>query len=164
MDELDLDLDSLDQNIERTNKVEERIRNLSKARTDAQNEAEKLRIANEELALEKEQLAKERDFLNSFSDESAKYPNAFEYKDAIKEKVLAGYTVEDATLATLAKEGKLPAPVVEEAPAVKLDNPAGGSAATVQTNLSEKSVSEMTQEERREQLLEMEKKGELGTT
>ena len=67
-----------------------------------------------------------------------------------------GYTVEDATFAVLGKAGKLgqPQPVV--------DSPIGGSAAVNQPiNGASKKVSEMSRDEKRNALLEAEKRGEI---
>ena len=103
----EFDLDALDTDIEKENKIEKRIKDLS----------EKVRLTSEErdekdkLVKDRDEkivgLEKERDFFSSFGDSVAKYPQASEFKDAIKEKVLHGYTVEDATISVLAKEGKL---------------------------------------------------------
>lgn len=153
----ELDLETIDQEIEKKNKVEQRIKDLS----------EKVRLTSEERDAEKKlaqeqasriaALEKEQSFFNSFSDSLAKYPKASAYKDEIKEKVLKGYSVEDATIAALAAKG-------EFAPArpVQVENPAGG-AATVHQPITggEKKVSEMTREEKRAALLEAEKRGEM---
>ena len=149
---LDLDLESLDENIERKNKVEERIVNLSNKVKLTSEERDELKAHNETLSAEKASLTKEVEFFSSFTDMTSKYPGAVEYKDAIKEKVLAGYTVDDATVAVLAREGKLggtTAPIVPKA-----DLPAGGSAATQQLVDGDKGTGEMTQEELKAALME----------
>src|SRR3990167_248738 len=102
----DLDLDQLEADREEKERAEKRFKDLS----------EKVRLTSEErdekdkLVKERDEkivgLEKERDFFSSFGDSVAKYPQASAYKDAIKEKVLHGYTVEDATISVLAKEGK----------------------------------------------------------
>lgn len=141
-DELDLELED--------NDVERRIKDLSKkVKLTAEERDEKDRLLKER----DEQLAtvgKERDFYASFSDSVSKFPNASEYKDAIKEKVMSGYTVEDATVAVLAKEGKL-----QSAPAQPLpkENPAGGSS-PVNIGATDKTIDKMSQDERRAALME----------
>ena len=142
IDNLDLDLETLDQEIERKNKVEERIKDLSsKVKLTADERDEQVKL-NAELSALNTSLTKENQFLSSFTDISAKYPNAHEYRDQIKEKVLAGYDPEDATLAVLGKEGKLGITVAP----ITVENPAGGSA-TVTLASGEKRVGDMTPEE-----------------
>lgn len=151
MDENELDL-NLDENInnnrtnERFTKLTEKVGTEAKARAEAEKkfaDADTARIAAE----------KERDFYSNFADTTGQYPAAKEYKDAIKEKVLAGYTVEDATVSILAKEGKLTS---YTPPAQKMDSPAGGSATTSMRNDSDKSLGEMSKDEKRSELLRME--------
>src|SRR3990167_994874 len=92
-EEIDLDLDNLDQDIERKNKVEKRITDLSDKVRLTSEERDELKglLATEQAA--KEAAIKERDFYSSFTDATIKYPGANEYKDIIKEKVLSGYSV-----------------------------------------------------------------------
>src|ERR1035437_610055 len=82
------------------NAVEERMQKLANDKT----KAEKAAVEAEAKMATAE---KERDFFKDFSGSISKYPSANEYQDAIKEKVMSGYTVEDATVSVLAKEGKL---------------------------------------------------------
>lgn len=59
---------------------------------------------------DKQKALEERDtavFENSFNQIASTYPKATEHKDAIQAKVKAGYSVDDATIAVLQKEGKL---------------------------------------------------------
>lgn len=155
-DELEVDLDFLDaqDNLDRVNKTEQRIKNLSeKVRLTAE-ERDELAKAKEALESEKATLSKEVEFFKNFSQMASKYPGATEYQDQILEKVkVSGYDVEDATISILAKEGKFtPAP---PAPAPK-ENPAGGSATTTMRTDGEKTINEMTQEERRNALIQAE--------
>lgn len=131
------------------NAVEERMKNLSKSKLEAEAKAETEVKARQE-AEEKAKLAeKEADFYKDFSGSISKYPSANEYQDAIKEKVMSGYTVEDATVSVLAKEGKLTTP---QAPR---QSPAGGSAPTqIQSGGGAKTAAEMTREERRKSIEE----------
>lgn len=117
-------------------RAEERITELS----------EKVKLTSQErdeLKASKEEVTRERDFYAGFSDIVATNPSAKDHKDDILAKVKSGYTVEDATFAVLGKAGKLgtPAPVVQ--------NPAGGSATISVPQGGEKTVAEMTQDERR---------------
>jgi len=152
-DELDLDLD-LEEDI--NSKVKQRIDTALSKRDEAQKLASEKEAEAQKALEEKAQIEKERDFYASFSDSTAKYPNAHEFKDSIKEKVMSGYSVEDATVAVLAKEGKL---TVESTPK-EVISPMGGSA---QINIpsGEKSIQEMTREEKRAALMEAEKRGDL---
>lgn len=155
-DSLELDLDLEDQNL--NNPVQERIQKLnSKLKAQGQETASEreARIAAEARA---EAAEKKADFLDAFSGLASKYPGATEHKDAIQEKVLGGYSVEDATVSVLNAEGKL-MPQAEIAP--QADSPLGGSAANPTFSTDQKSVNEMTREEKRAALLEADKRGEV---
>lgn len=155
-DELILDIESED-----INKTQERIKNLSsKVKTTAQERD--MALEREKEAMSKAQLAeKERDFYAGFADIYPKYNAAPQYKEQIKEKVMAGYSVEDATVAVLNKEGKLtsapPAPPPPPPPA------AGGSASTVLPDGGTKPLTELSRDEKRNALLEAEKRGDIST-
>lgn len=149
-DELDLELEE-----ENINRVEKRIKSLSEKVKLTSEERDELKGLNETLNSEKTSLTKERDFFKGFNQVSAKYPGASEYQDKILEKVNAGYDVEDATISILAKEGKY-TPTVAESESV-----AGGSAATAMISNDGKNPKEMSQDERRAQLLEIESQGGL---
>jgi hypothetical protein len=144
-DELELDLDLEDQNL--NNRAESRIKDLSSKVRDTAKERDEAKEALEAAAAEKAALEKERDFFATFTDTATKFPGASEYKDAIKEKVLAGYSVEDATVAVLNAEGKL-APQVERAPE-PAPAAAGGSAPTNLPSSGTKVLGEMTRDEKR---------------
>lgn len=101
---------------------------------------------------------KERDFYRDFSQLSSRHPNAAQFQDKILEKVGAGYSTEDAMLAVLAKEGKL-SPISADTPSYQNTNVAGGSAATALTDYGDKHPSDMSQAERRQALLDLEKQG-----
>ncbi len=147
MDDLDLDLSNEDENINSRNNnrfttLTEKVKTEAKGRAEAETklaEAEARALAAE----------KEKDFLSSFTDSTAKYPGAIEYKDQIKEKVInSGYDVEDATISVLAREGKLNTP-----PAPR-ESPAGGSAVNTMKGMGDKTFSEMTRDEKRQALIE----------
>lgn len=158
-DELDLDLNE-DNSEEIISRKDSRIKSLS----------DKVKITSEErdaLAKEKADLEakanaaqKDAEFFKGFNTLSSKYQGATEYQDKIREKVMSGYDLEDATISILAKEGKYqpPAPVVER------ESAAGGSAATSMSGDDNKSPDKMTQAERFTALRELEAKGELDLT
>lgn len=160
-EELDLnleDLDQIDQNAEQKLQVKNRFQQLSeKVKTEAQGREEaetKFKVEAEGKA----QAEKERDFFKNFSQLSSKYPSATSYQDQILAKVNSGYDVEDATLAILAKEGKLGVtnmPITESRP----DNITGGSASTIINETGDKRPEEMSTDEKRNALLQMEKEG-----
>lgn len=155
-DELELDLDenNSEEIISRKNKK------INKLSDDVREKEEKLAQeaeARKKAEEERDNASKERDFFKGFSQVSAKHPNATEYQDKIWEKVKSGYDVEDATISILAKEGKYnpPAPVIER------ESAAGGSAATAIAGSGEKSISEMSREEKRAALMELESQGKF---
>ena len=146
----DIDLDKIEEDIEKKNKVEDRIRDLSNKVKLTAEERDELKAKTEELAAQNEALQKEKEFLSSFNDVTAKFPDAGEFQEQILEKVKAGYTAEDAALSVLNAEGKL---IPGEAP--KPENPAGGSADNVPTG-EPKDISQMSQEERLAELQRIE--------
>ena len=146
-EELHLELDTQEENLKRNN-YQNRLKDLSEKNKLTIKERDELAEAKAKVEAERETLAKERDFFKDFSATSAKYPNATEYQDAILEKVKGGYTVEDATISILAKEGKFQ-PAIASIPR---ENPAGGSATNTLKGDGEKGIGEMTQAERRAKL------------
>lgn len=143
-DELNLD-DSGDTKVENP-----RIKQLSdKVKTTSEERDTEARLRQEAEA-KAQSAEKERDFYASFADTTSQYPQAKDFKDDIKAKVLSGYTVEDATVSVLAKNGKLTTSVVREGTA------AGGSATThIPNDTGEKTVSEMSPEERKKAVHEI---------
>jgi hypothetical protein len=120
-------------------RAQERIKQLSDKVELTSKERDELKTLNETTT-------RERDFYKGYSEIIATQPHAKDHQEEIKEKVLKGYSVQDATFAVLGAAGKLggtPAP----APQV-----AGGSAATAMPQGGEKSPAEMSQAERRAQL------------
>ena len=156
MPEETLDLEQLDNEIESTNKVEKRIKDLSEKVRLAAEERDAVKAQVVEEANKSSNLQKEVEFLNSFGDQLSKHPEASPFRDKIKEKVLKGYSVEDATISTLASEGKLTQKEVQ------IDNVAGGSAAVNQPITGgQKTVLQMTRDEKRNALLEAERRGDI---
>lgn len=153
--ELDLSLDDETENI--TNRANERITNLSSKVRDTAKERDDATAKAEAEAQARQEAEKERDFFKDFSGISAKYEGAPEYQEQIWEKVKSGYSVEDATVSVLNAEGKFTpaATVIEASPA------AGGSAVTPPLSGAEKALDEMTRDEKRAQLQEAERTGEL---
>lgn len=148
-------LDTIEADINKTNAVEERFKNLvgSKKEAEAKFEAaEKARLESEARVAN---LEKEASFLNSFSDVTAKFPTASEYKDKIKEKVMSGYSVDDAAISILVAEGKF------TPPQVPMGTVAGGSAPN-QIVQGGKTVQDMSSADRWAALKEAERKGDIG--
>ena len=128
--------------------AQKRIKQLSeKVRLTSEERDEKDRLFKEE-SDKRASAEKERDFYQGFSDVVSTNPAAKDHKEDILAKVKGGYTVEDATFAVLGKAGKLG----NTPPAQTSNTPAGGSATVTPPQTGNKSVSDMTQAERRAQL------------
>ena len=153
----DVQLDEQD-NVQQESKVEKRIKQLSNKVRLTSKERDDLAKAKQKLEAERDNAKKELEFYSSFSDTTDKYPVAKEFKDKIKEKVLSGYSVEDAAVAVLAKEGRL------EAPLPARDNPAGGSATNPPMKGDVKPLSEMNREEKRAEVLKAMDRGDISLT
>ena len=159
-DELDIDLEA---EVEQVNKQDKRIKDLSeKVKLTAEERDEQTKLLQEKETL-LATATKEVDFFKNFTPLTSKpqYAAAGEFQDKIKEKVMAGYEVEDATISVLAKEGKLTTP---QPPPLPKENPAGGSAVTTIKGGGEKAISEMTRDEKRTALVEAETKGDLSVS
>lgn len=144
-----------DDDVQQENKVEKRIKTLSNKVKLTSKERDDLAKAKTKVEAERDTAKKEVEFYSSFSDQTDKYPAAKEFKDKIKEKVLAGYPVEDAVVTVLAKEGKL----TGSAPTV--DNPAGGSATNLPLKGGSKAIEEMSREEKRAEVLKSMDRGDI---
>jgi hypothetical protein len=153
-DELELDL-SEGQDIDRT---EVRIKNLSSKVKETASERDEATKKAEEAELARQAAEKDRDFYKDFSGMASKYPGAPEFQDAILEKVRNGYSVEDATVSVLNSEGKL-LPQAEQA--VQHESVAGGSAVTAPFSIGTKTLAEMSLDEKRDVLVELEKRGDI---
>lgn len=152
--ELDLELGN-DENI--NNRAEKRINDLSSKVMSTAKERDDAKAATEAAEAKASAAEKRAEFLESFSDVATKYPGSAEYKAQIEERVQKGYSIEDAAVAVLASEGKFVPP---EPAAPAAESPVGGSAPTVLPN-DGRTASEMTQEERRNMLIEADKRGEV---
>ena len=140
----------LDEIINEPSESQKRITDLSgkvKTAADERDTANTRAEAAEAKAAEAERVAA---FSEGFVDVVAGNPAAKDFKDDIKAKVLGGYSLEDATFAVLGKAGKLNQPQVE----TNQGQFAGGSATTnLPAQGMEKSAAEMTQDERRNELM-----------
>lgn len=97
---------------------------------------------------------KEGEFYKGFAGMVSKYPTASGLEEKIKAKVMQGYSVDDATVATLVSEGRFnPAPK-------PIESPLGGSAIN-QPAAAQKSIKEMTQAEKLAELRVREARGEI---
>jgi hypothetical protein len=87
LEELGIDSEETQDNSEHINKkvIEKRINKLNEKVILTAKERDDLAKVKEELQLEKETISKERDFYAGFADSVAKYPEASEYKEMIKE-------------------------------------------------------------------------------
>lgn len=133
-------------------RVDTRLTDLSKKVKDTAGERDVERHA-------REAAEKERDFYKDFSQTSAQFPQANDHMEAIKDKVMSGYSVKDATVSVLNEEGKLMPP--PQAPPPPPRPAAGGSALTNPPEGGMKQVSEMSRDEKRAALVEAEKRGDI---
>ena len=131
---------------EKESRSQQRIKQLSdkvELTSKERDELKELRVQDQKKIGE---LERENAFNSGFADILGTQAAAKDHKDAIKEKVMAGMSVEDATFAVLGKAGKLGVTPEPTAPQV-----AGGSATTTPQS-GTKEVKDMSQAERREQL------------
>lgn len=150
------DEDLLDDSSTEEHPIDKRIKTLSdKVKSTAEERDEKDRLLKES-QIEKDNLIKERDFLNSFGDQVAKFPDAAGFKDKIKERFSKGYSLEDATAAVLVAEGKYQPPRVQQ----PVETVAGGSAPTIH-QIGDKTLDQLSQAERRAKLVEAESRGDF---
>ncbi len=158
-EDLNLNLEELDQieaSADNKLKVKNRFQTLSdKVKSEAQ-EREKAQAQLKTEADARLNAEKERDFYKSFSTISSKHPEAAQFQEQILERVNKGYDPEEAALAVLAKEGKLQ----NFQPAPRQVQAEGGSALN-QLSEGNKEMQEMTLDEKRSALQDLEQKGEL---
>ncbi len=152
------ELDTIENNAQEKLQVKNRYKDLSeKVITTAKERDDALAQQKADTAA-RLKAEKELSFYKDFSQVSAQHPQAAAYQDKILEKVNSGYSTEDATLAVLAKEGKLQ-PISAQTQSYRPDNVAGGSASTAMSDTGDKRPEEMTREELRNALLDAEKGG-----
>ena len=164
MPDENIDLEALDSEIDRDNKVEKRIKDLSdKVRSTAE-ERDAQKNLNTEKDAKLADIQRERDFYAGFADVLSVNPQAKDHKDEILAKVKGGYSVEDATFAVLGKAGKLgqaPAQPSQPQRHVEVASPIGGSAVTQHSTGGDKPISQLTRDEKRERLLDAEARGDI---
>lgn len=138
----------LDEIIEQPSESQKRITKLSNdVRTTAE-ERDVAKAAQVEAEAKVTAAEKKMAFAESFADIVSTNPSAKDFKADIEAKVMSGYTAEDAAYAVLGKAGKLGTPKADTVSA------AGGSASTtLPAEGTEKSIGEMTQAERRAELM-----------
>lgn len=124
---------------ERIKQLSEKVEHTAKERDE---QAKLVKDRDEKIAT----LEKEGAFSSGYAEVLSTHPAAKDHKDEIKEKVLKGYSVEDAALAVLGKAGKLGA--VQAPP----KSPAGGSADTAMPQGGQKDIKDMSLAEKRAQL------------
>lgn len=138
-----------DETLEETPKehpIDKRINKALSEKTKAEQAAAKAEEEKAKAFQEAEAAKKDAEFYKNFNNISTKFPGAGDYQDAIREKVNSGLSLDDAALLVMTKEGKYTPP---QAPPPPKESPAGGSA-PINVNKGNKSISEMSQEERRE--------------
>jgi hypothetical protein len=154
MEDLDLELNSIEGDVEGKLKVKNRFEKLSEKVILTSKEKEAEAEARKKAEAERDSVSKERDFYKDFSVNVSKYPQAAEYQDKILEKVRNGYSTKDAMVTVLNDEGKFMPIPPEQRPAPQVE---GGSAPTSFEGNSEPK----TLEEKRNFLLEADRRGDL---
>lgn len=140
-----------------TSESEQRIKQLSGLAKSIAEERDTEKKAREDAEGKVTQANLERDFYQGFSDVLGKHPQANEHKEDIKAKVMTGMSVQDATYAVLGGANKLGQPAIESHPI------AGGSASnSLPQSGTTKTVAEMSREEKRATILDLEKQGIIG--
>lgn len=156
----ELNLDDLDQvqaSTENKLQVKNRFEKLSeKVITTSKERDDAIAKANAE-AEARITAEKKIEFLEGFTSNISKYPQAAEFKDSIFEKVKGGYSTEDAMVSVLAKEGRLNSPTQQvQTPTVQAE---GGSAPT--SFEGDKTLKDMSADDKYAALLEADKSGDL---
>lgn len=140
----------IDEIIEQPSESQQRITKLSKDVKTTSEERDAAKAEAETAKTAQAEAEKKAQFAEGFADIVADNPAAKEFKADIQTKVMSGYSLEDATFAVLGKAGKLNQPKIESQPAQFT----GGSATTnLPQQGTEKSVGEMSQDERRAELI-----------
>ena len=146
--------DELDATLEQPSEAEKRIKQLSTKTKEAEEAKTVAEQARQEAEAKTVAAERKSAFLEGFTDIVSENPAAKEFKAQMEEKVLGGMSIEDAKFAVLGKAGKLNQ-------TTQAESPAGGSATTSVTLPGNKSVKEMTPDERRAALEDAEKKGDI---
>lgn len=157
MSDSELELSLENENISRS---EERVRDLSAKAKAAYDERDAAKADADATKAKLAELEGNLKFTEEFSGVTSKFPQATELKDKIREKVKAGYSTEDATVAVLNAEGKLTA---QPEPRVAIAA-TGGSAPVQLPDGGVKRPGEMSQVERRAALEEAVRRGDITVT
>lgn len=148
-----------DLNLDEKDKVESvpisRFNEVSSKNIENAKKAEESDRQRAEAEVKTQAAEKKASLYKDLSRLSAKYPGATDHLDEIETKVLAGYDPEDAMLSVLNKAGKL------NSNPDKPDSPAGGSATTSPGASKNKKLTEMSRDEKRQQLVDAENRGDL---
>ena len=131
-----------DEDGEKESRSQQRIKQLSDKVESTAKERDESKTLREQDQKKIAELERENAFNSGFAEVLGTHIAAKDHKDAIKEKVMAGYSVEDATFAVLGKAGLLGQTPIQVA---------GGSATTTPQS-TQKEVKDMNQAERREVL------------
>lgn len=159
MEDENIDLDEgqkVEEISQENNRQLNRTKDLADKLRHEREEREKIAQEKQKLEAERESAKKEVEFYKGFSTVVGKYAEASTYQDQIREKVLNGYDIEDATISILAREGKFGG-----VPKSAATTTAGGSATNNFTSDSKKHPSEMNADELRSAILEAEKRGDI---
>lgn len=148
-EDLELDGDDTSKSVPITRFKEVSQKNIENAKKAEEAEKGKAEAEQKTLAAEKKS-----GFYKDFSKLSSKYPGASEHLEEIETKVMAGYDPEDATVSVLNKAGKLNVHA-------ERDTAAGGSSTTSPGTGKQKTIAEMSRDERRAALVEAEKRGDI---
>lgn len=134
--------DELEASLNEPSDAEKRIKQLSgKVKEEAEAREAALK-AQAEAQTKAEEAEKRAAFAEGFADVVAQNPAAKDFRADIQQKVMSGYTLEDATFAVLGKAGKITPPQAET------ESPAGGSSPTNPSNVQvNKSPREMNSDE-----------------
>lgn len=144
--------DEIDVQADEINRTDKRL-------TDLSSKVKETATERDNALRQVEEATRERDFYASFSEMVPKYSEASAFKDQIKDKVMKGYSVEDATVSVLNAEGKLIAPSVDTPPAPP--GPAAGGSALYSPPLTgDKTLGEMSRDEKRQKLIELDQQGD----
>ena len=138
----DINNQTSDENEEKESRSQQRIKQLSDKVESTAKERDESKTLREQDQKKIAELERENAFNSGFAEVLGTHIAAKDHKDAIKEKVMAGYSVEDATFAVLGKAGLLGQTPIQVA---------GGSATTTPQS-TQKEVKDMNQAERREVL------------
>lgn len=140
---------------------ENRYKDLADKVAEAHKEKAEIQAKADKEKAELEAKLKEAEFTANFAGLQGKYPNAKEFEAEIKEKASKGYTLEDATLSTLASKGKLISPEVQRQEVV---NQAIGGSADINVNNAKGDDPTFGGDsgKMREELVRLEKTGDVG--